>query len=601
MKTNKNMSNEEVAKLLRSVAAAYQVKGDGEQDRFKVIAYERASDVIDHMAVEVRELWKRGQLDGIEGIGKSIAAHLGELFQAGKVKHYEEVLGDLPPAMFELLDVPGLGAKRALKLTKTLGITKEHGALEKLKQAAEKGKIREIEGFGEQSEKDILASVTEVKKRVRRHLLPHALPVAEAIVEWMRKDKNVEKVDPLGSLRRSASTVGDIDIAVASSNPKSVIEHFINYPDKTKIIEAGDTTASIALPGGFQVDLMVQPPDAYGALLQHFTGSKQHNVELRAYAQRKGLSLSEYGIKTDGEIAAEGEPRQRREKFKTEEEFYNKIGMDWISPQMREAKGEIYLAIKHQLPKLIELSDMKGDLHIHSDFLQDVSHDPGRSSMEEMVKVAEDLGYEYIAFTEHNPKSELTDSKALDMIKRKAEKVAIINSSLSKNGLKHVFNSLEIDIKVNGDLALPGKAFDYLDFAIVSVHSSFRLPGKEQTKRVLEGLLHPKVKILGHPTGRKLNEREGIQLDWDQIFEYCKARDKWLEINSWPERLDLPDSLAWEAVKRGIRLVINTDSHAADQLNGIRYGISVAQRAWATKGDIINTLEYNKLKGLLEV
>lgn len=589
MKTNKNMANEEVAKLLRAIAAAYQVKEKSPQDHFKVIAYEKAADVIDQLAVEVRELWKKSGVEGVEGVGRAIARYLSELFETGNVKHFEEIFDGLPPAMFELLDVPGLGAKRALKLTKTLGITKAHGALEKLKEAAEKGRIRKIEGFGEQSEKDILGAIAEVRERTKRHLLPTALPLAEEVISWLKKNDKVEKADPLGSLRRKVPTVGDIDISVASRDPKEVIAHFTNFPNKVKVVEAGDITASILLPGGIQVDLMVQPPDAYGALLQHFTGSKQHNVDLRAFAQRKGLSLSEYGIKTNGEI----------EKFENEEEFYKRIGLDWIPPELREARGEIEASLENNLPQLVELKDIKGDLHMHSNFWLSTSHDPGRSSMEEMVAKAQELGYEYIAFSEHNPKSEESEVNVMEMLKKKQEKIEKINSQLSGK-LKRVFNCLEIDIRSTGELALPQKAFDLIDFAIVSLHSSFRYPQPEQTKRVLSGLAHPKVQIFGHPTGRKLNERSGADLDWDEIFGFCKKNDKWLEINSWPERLDLPDGLVKEAVRRGIKLVIDTDSHAVDHMDGLRFGLSVARRGWATRDDIVNTLEYNDFKRVLK-
>lgn len=590
MKTSKNMTNEEIAKLLRSVAAAYQVKGKGPQDKFRIIAYERAADVIDSLTTEIKDLWKEEKLDEIEGIGTAIDQYLNELFLTGKVKHFKELFSDLPEAMFELLDIPGLGAKRALKLTKTLGITKAHGAVEKLAEAAEKGRIREIEGFGEQSEKDIIEAIKEVKERIKRYLLSYALPIAEDVVSWMKKNPKVDQINLLGSLRRRAPTVGDIDIAVASSSPEEVIEHFLEYPKKLRKIEAGETTASILLPNGVQVDLMVQPPNGYGALLQHFTGSKQHNIALREYAITKGLSLSEHGIKHDGKV----------KRYTNEEDFYKALGMDWILPELRENTGEIQASLSEKLPKLIELGDIKGDLHMHSNFLTDVSHDPGSDSMEEMIKEAEKLGYEYIAFSEHNPKSEATEREVLEMLKQKKDRVEKINTTL-KGSVKHIFNSLEIDIQASGNLALPEKAFDLLDFVIVSLHSSFRLPIKEQTKRILKGLEHPKAKIFGHPTGRKLNERPGVQLEWDRIFDFCKKYNKWLEINSWPERLDLPDVLVRETVKRDIKLVINTDSHAANQLGGIYYGVTVARRGWATKEDVVNTLEYNDIKQMFKI
>lgn len=586
MKMNRQMTNLEIAELLRAVAAAYQLKKSPSQnDRFRIIAYQRAADAIEQATSEVRDLREEDKLDEIAGIGKAIEEYLDELFETGKVEHFEEVLEGLPPAMFELLKVPGIGAKSAYKLTKELGITKAHGALEKLKKAAEKGRVRDIEGFGEQSEKEIAGSIQEVSERTRRLLLPHATMVAEDVVSWLRKDPNVKRADPLGSLRRRAATVGDVDIAVATDKPREVIEHFKKYPRKTKILEAGEATSSLILPGGVQVDLMVQPLDTYGSLLQHFTGSKHHNVALRTHALKKGLSLSEYGIKKNNRLT----------KYTSEEEFYKALDMEWIPPEIREDNGEINAALKRTLPHLVELEDIKGDLHMHTNVITEVSHDTGRNSVKEYVEQAEKLGYEYIGITEHNPKSGLPERNVLDILKHKKEK-----AEEESTGKVKVFNGLEIDIKSGGGLALTDKGFDLLDYAIASLHSSFRGPKLAQTKRVLTALEHPKVKIFGHPTARKLNERPGVDLDWEKIFDFCKKNDKWLEINSWPERLDLPDSLVHEAVKRGVKLVIDTDSHAVEHMIGMRFGVAVARRGWAEKKDIVNTLSYNELARFLK-
>lgn len=579
------MTNLEIAELLRGVAAAFQLKEKlSSNDKFRIIAYQRAADAVEHATSEAKDLWEEGKLGEVAGIGTAIAGHLDELFKTGKVRHFEAITRGLPPAMFEFLNVPGIGAKTAYKLTKELGITKAHGSLEKLRKAAEKGHIRKIEGFGEQSEKEIADAVQEASERTRRLLLPYAMGIAEDVVAWLKKNSDVKRADPLGSLRRQASTVGDIDIAVATKNPKDVIEHFTKYPKKTKVIEAGEATASLLLPGGSQVDLMVQPPDAYGALLQHFTGSKHHNVSLRTLALKKGLSLSEYGIKKRGRLT----------KVATEEEFYKMLGMDWIPPELREDRGEINAALNHSLPKLVGLEDIKGDFHIHSNVITEVSHDAGRGSIKDYVKQAEKLSYEYIGISEHNPKSDLSEAKVLEMLKRKKDRIQKAESRKVK-----VFNGLEVDMKPDGGLALPERAFDLLDYVIASIHSSFKGSKEKQTKRVLSALAHPRVKILGHPTARKLNEREEVDFIWEEIFEFCKKHDKWLEINSWPERLDLPDILVHEAVKQGVKLVINTDSHEVGHMTGMRYGISVARRGWAQKEDIINTMEYNKVKELI--
>ena len=582
------MINTQIAELLRAIAAAYQLKNE-EKNRFRIIAYQRAADAVEHASSELKDLWDDGKLKEVPGIGESIASHLDELFRTGKSGHFEEVMKGLPREMFDLMAVPGIGAKTAYKLVTKIGIK----SLEELEKAGKKGKIAELEGFGEESQSDILRSIEETKGRTKRHILPYAAANAGRVIEWMLKSKVVKRADPLGSLRRQAATVGDIDIAVSSDNSKEALEHFVNYPKKTRVLEKGDRTASIVLPGGVQVDLMVQPPNAYGALLQHFTGSKHHNIALREYALKHGMSLSEYGIKIKGKL----------NKLANEEEFYKKLGMDWILPELREDAGEIEAALNHKLPRLVELKDVKGDLQIHSDFDIETSHDIGESSMEEIIRKADQLGYEYIAFTEHNPsKSKHNESQVVDILKRKREAVEKLNYSFVKShckSIKKVFNSLEIDILPDGGLAIPEKGLALLDFALVSIHSSFRLPRDKMTKRVLSALAYPQVKIFAHPTARKLNEREGVELNWPEIFSFCRKKSKWLEINAEPMRLDLPDILVREAVKTGVKLTLGTDSHHRDGMNNMAFGIAVARRGWVTKDDIVNSRSLKEFEKMI--
>lgn len=588
------MNNRQIAKLLHSVAAAYEVKGESQ---FKIVAYERAATAIEHATSEVKDLWDDQQLTSLPGIGANIASHLDELFRTGKVKHFQQVMKSLPPAMFVLIDLPGIGAKTAFKLCQKLKIYQAKDAYLKLKKAAKEGKIAKLEGFGEQSEKVILETLKGYKKKEERMLLPFASQLADKLINYMKQEKAVVRIDPLGSLRRKAATVGDIDLAVATRKSKQVIDHFVKYPDAKEVVAAGQNTARINLQSNHQIDLKTQEPESYGALLQHYTGSKQHNIHLREIAQKKGWSLSEYGIKK-----GKGH-RVKIQKFSQEGEFYQALSMDWIPPELREDVGEIEAAQKHQLPKLIDLKDIKGDLHVHSDFPIEPSHDLGADSMKLMAQKAQELGYEYLGFSEHNPsQSQHSTKKIIDIIKRKKEVIDKLNYSFNKSSRKHklrLINGLEVDIKPDGKLALPEAAIKILDFAIASIHASFKMPEKEMTKRVLASLEHPKVKILGHPTGRKLGEREGFELNWDKIFAFCKKYDKWLEINAWPDRLDLPDSLVRETVKNGVKIVINTDSHALDQMNLMTFGISVAKRGWAKKSDIINTLSWSKLNARL--
>jgi DNA polymerase (family 10) len=572
------MNNLQIAELLRAVAASLQLKG-ADKNKFRIVAYERAADAVEHASSELKDLWDDDKLKDVPGIGEAIAAHLDELFKTGNSKHFETIMKGFPPAMFTLMELPGVGAKTAYKLVSQLGIKN----LAELEKAAKTGKISELEGFGGQSQADILKAVGESKGKVRRHLLPYAEEIAGEIITWLKKIPETKEVNPLGSLRRKASTIGDIDIAVASNNAPKVIAHFVSYPKAVRTIERGDRTASILLPGSVQVDLMVQPPEAYGSLLQHFTGSKHHNIALRDYALKHGMSLSEYGIKIKAKL----------EKFSTEEAFYKKIGLAWIPPELREDTGEIEAASENKIPELVDTDDVKSDLHIHSSFDVETSHDLGESSMQEIVEKGSSLGYTYLAMTEHNPsRGKHSDQQIVDILKRKREATEKLNYSIVKskgNGVQKVFNSLEIDIMPEGTLPVPEEGLEILDFALVAIHSSFRLSRSEMTKRVISSMAHPKIKILAHPTARKLNEREGIELNWPEIFDFCIANEKWLEINADPMRLDLPDTLVREAVKAGVKLTLGTDSHHKDCLDYMQFGVSVARRGWALKDDIVNS------------
>src|SRR3990167_2022310 len=579
------MGNEQISKLLRNIAVAYTIKNE-KKFRFQIIAYQKASDTIKNLTSEIKEYYKEDRLDELSGIGTSIRGHLIELFQKVRVKQFEWALKDIPQSVFVLIDVPGFGPKRAYKLVNEFNLTNPKTAIEDLEKIAEQGKIASLSGFGEKSQSDIIRSISEFrlgKGKTTKMILPYALEIAEKIIEYLKTCRDVKKAEPLGSLRRKSPTVGDIDIAVASYNPESVISHFISYPHKERVMEKGDITASMLVSGGRQVDLMVQPPESFGSLLQHFTGSKSHNIALREFAIKKGLSLSEYGIKS-------GRYKKIR-KYDTEERFYDALEADWIPPEIRENTGEIELAVSHKLPQLIELGDIKGDLHIHSSFPIEPSHDLGKNSIEEMMTKAKELGYEYIGFSEHNPSiSKHESSEVYAIISKRNKNIEQINSNINN---VRIFKLLEVDILPNGSLAIDNKCLDLLDGAIVSIHSLFNMNKHTMTKRILKGLSHKKAKILAHPTGRMLNERPGYELNWNEVFAFCKKFNKALEINSWPARLDLPDDLIRQAIQNGVRLVINTDSHSTAEMNLMRYGVAMARRGWAGKNDILNTLGYN--------
>lgn len=590
------MTNSEIAKLFRNVAAAYTIKDEGKY-RFQIIAYTKATDAIEHTNTELKDLYNQNQLDKVPGIGASMKQHLEELFKTGKVKHFEALFKDIPSAVFPLLDVPSFGPKKAYKLVKAFHLTNQDSVIVDVEQLAINGKIRTLETFGQKSEADILRTLKEYKKgttKSSRMVLPYAYDLAQKILSYVKQSKDVIDAQPLGSLRRMVSTVGDVDIAVTSHNPKAVIKHFIAYPQKERVIEEGPVTASILMYGGKHVDLLVLEPEMFGSLLQHFTGSKHHNVALREYAIKKGFSLSERGIKLIRHLpAGRQEKNQPLKKFNTEEAFYDFLGMQWIPPEMRENQGEIELAITSKLPKLVTLADIKADFHVHSNYPIEPSHDLGNNTMEEMIEKAISFGYEYMAFSEHNPSvSSHTKSQIYDLLKKRQDKIEKLRQKFAKK--LHLINLMETDILTSGQLALDDKALDFLDASIVSIHSVFSMDKEKMTKRIIKGLSHPKAKVLAHPTGRLLNDRAGYQLDFERLFEFVVKENKALEINAWPTRLDLPDSLVKEAKEKGVSFVIDTDAHATDQMHNMFYGVSVARRGWLEKSDILNALPYNQ-------
>lgn len=581
------MTNLEIATMLRKVAAAYLVLGE---NRFRIIAYERAADSIEHLTSEVKDYWDDHKLEEIPGVGGGIASNLDELFRFGKSKHWETVFASVPQAIFPLLSVPGLGPKKAYQLVKTLGFHDPKTVIADLEKAAKAGKIAPIEGFGEKSQSVILESIGIYKRgaiKENRMPLPYADAVAREVISYIGKGGGAERIDVLGSLRRQVSTIGDIDIAVATRKPEAVLKRFLTFPHQ-KIIDHGPRGATLLLSNGRQADLRVQTPEAYGAMLQYFTGSKNHNIQLRSLALEQGKSLNEYGIKD----VKTGKLRT----YATEEAFYKAVGLPMIPPELREDKGEIAAARSGKLPKLVVPGDIVGDLHVHSSYDLHSSHDLGKNSVHELLTKAEQLGYEYIGFSDHNPRANQTAGEIVDIMKRRKAAYEKLYASWKPRQKKRVrmFLMCEVDILPDGSLALPEKAFAYVDAVIVSIHSAFTQPKEKVTARLISALTNnPKVRILGHPTGRLLGSREGVDADWPKVFAVAKERDIALEINAFPERLDLPDTLVYDAVRGGIRLIIDTDAHASLHLDLMQYGVSVARRGWAQKRDITNTLGYN--------
>ena len=584
------IANADIARLFRQVAAIYTVQN---VNRFRIIAFEKAADAIETSNLEIRDLWQDKRLSEIPGIGATLSGHLNQLFTKGKVREYEELFKTVPAGMLILLDVSGFGPKKAYRLAHEFNLTDANKAVDKLLKAAKDDKIASLEGFGAKSQADIIEALERFKQgqnKKKRMPLPIADSSAKLLVAYLQKLEETEKVEPLGSLRRKVSTIGDVDIAVATIDPKKVLDHFLKYPKKDKTIEIGPGGASMILDNGQQADLRVQKPQSFGAMLQYFTGSKQHNIHLREFALKKGLSLSEYGIKLLKH------KKQKIMEFSQEEDFYKYLGLPWIPPELREDLGEIEAAENSKLPDLVKLADIKGEVHIHTNYNLEPSHDLGQNSLGEMVDKAQRLGYEYLGISDHNPSiSKHTENEIVGIMKRRKADYEQIMSKIKSVRVK-LFIMMEVDILPEGKLALPEKAFEFVDAVVISIHSSFQMPKEEMTKRVLSAYSHRKAKILAHPSGRLIGKREGYDLDWQRIFNFAKEKNKAIEINAHPARLDLVDVLVKRAVDNGNKLIIDTDSHDRESMDLMEYGITVARRGWAEKKDILNTLPYNKFK-----
>ncbi len=560
------LSNQRLAKILRNVAAAYTIKKVG--NFFQIRAYENVADSIEQSTAEVFDLWIEGKLDQIPGIGPSIKGYLEELFKTGKVKHFEQVQKDIPNVVFDLLDISGVGPKTAEKIA-DLGVKDLDDLKKKLKSGVLVNK-----GFSAKLAQNIMQGLRQLSQKDNRMLLPYAYAQSEKILGYLKKSLFVLKVDSLGSLRRMVATIGDLDFSASSKEPTKVVDYFIKMPGVARILDQGEFKASVVLNSGIRVDLLVGEPDSYGALLQHFTGSKIHNIKLRTYALKKGLSLSEY-VRT-----------------KTEEEFYRLLGMDVPPPEIREDTGEIEAALEHKLPMLVSLKDIKGDLHLHSNFpIEKPSHGIGADSIEDIVKNAEKLGYQYVGISDHSPSFNLSKDKIKVTIGKRTNSIQQIK--LKTKSIR-VLNGLEIDILGDGSLSVPDEILATLDYCIAGIHSGHRGEKDIITKRLISALNNPHVDIISHPTNRLLNERDSSEGDWEMIFSLAAKNHKIMEINAFPNRLDLRDDLVRMAKTYGVKFIINTDAHEISQMDNMRFGVSVARRGWATKEDIVNTWDWKK-------
>lgn len=566
--------------MLSLIAAVYLLNNE---NRFKVIAYQKAAETVEHLPRELYNIWQEGKLREVPGFKASIGESIEELFKTGVSKHFDSILVGVPETLPVLLEVPGIGPKKAIKLINEFKLFDKNTVFADLIALADADKISTLDTFGKKSQQDIKAAIELFQSAYTektRMPLPIASQIAKQVAEYMKQLKSVKQIDYMGSLRRQLSTIGDVDVSImaAPEDSKAIVAHFLEIPGKLAVVNAGDEKASIVFPPNVRVDLRVTDEASYGSMLQYFTGSKQHNINLREFALKKGYSLNEYGIK---EVATE-----KLHLMSNEEKFYNFLGLDLIPPEIREGTTEIELAKKHELPQLVTTKDIRGDFHIHSSYDITTSHDVGANTYEQIVDKAVDIGYDYVGFADHNPRqSGLTEAEVVEIMRLRREHI----DKVLKHSKIPYYVSLEIDILPTGELALPEKGFDYIDFAIISIHSSFTQSREDQTTRLLKALSHKKVKLWGHPTGRLINKREGVQLDWQKIFSFVVDNDIALEINSSPARLDLPDALVREGMQKGVKFMVNTDSHDIKHMDFMEYGVSVARRGWLEPKHVVNT------------
>jgi len=567
--------NSDISDILREVADLLDIEG---ADDFRVRSYRQAAQSIDNLSGNLREMVKQDKdLTELSGIGESIAEKIKEIVSTGSLKQLEEIKQRVPEHLADLLKVEGLGPERVKELHDELDIN----SLEDLKEAVENQKVRELGGFGVKMEENIGKELkrTDGESRI---LLIRAEEYAHPLVAYLEEFDEIGRVEIAGSYRRRKETVGDLDILVTCDKKEAVMEHFTSYEDIQEVLSKGDTRSSVRMRSGLQVDLRVISDESYGAALVYFTGSKQHNIRIRERALDRDLKINEYGVfKENKEESIAG---------KTEKEVYESVDLPVIPPELREDRGEVKAAEQENLPKLITLEDLKGDLHMHT------TYSDGGSSIKEMAEAAKELGHEYIAITDHSKRVTVANGMDADELAKQIEKIEEINSEL--DGIR-ILKGIEVDILDDGALDLPDDILKRLDLRVCSIHYKLGLSEKKQTKRILKAMGNPLFNILGHPTGRQMPDRGEMNLDMETIMEAALENGCFLEVNATPRRMDLNDRYCRMAKERGLKVVISTDAHSTGELEHQKYGVFQARRGWLEKEDVINTRDVNDLLELL--
>jgi len=569
------MKNRELADIFERMADILEFKGE---NPFKISAYRKASRIIGDLTQDIEEIADQGRLKDVPGIGEGMAKKIAEYLKTGKISKFEEIKKEVSDELIAIMDIPGMGPKTLSMLHKEKGISN----LSQLEKAVENGSLIGLPGIGEKKAENIKRGIDLLKQSKGRMNLGIAFPVAKRIAETLREKTGSQKIEWAGSLRRMKENIGDIDILATGADHEKIVHTFTHLPEVREVLASGETKASVIVEGGTQIDLRVVEEDSYGAALQYFTGSKGHNIRLRGIAKAKGIKINEYGV-FKGEKKIGG---------KEEKEVYRLLDMDWIEPELREDRGEIEAAQERRLPKLVQESEIKGDLHVHSKWSD------GTSSIEEIAKAAQKRGYQYVAICDHSKSLRIAHGLDESRLMKQIEEIDRVNEKFGEKFKNfQILKGTEVDILADGGLDLSDKVLEKLDLVVGAVHSGFKQEKGRMTKRILRALENPLIHVIAHPTGRLLGARDAYEVEMDELMEAAKQHGKALEINAYFERLDLDDIHCRKAKEMGIQVGIGTDSHHLDQMWMISLGVAVARRGWLEATDILNTLP---LKGILK-
>jgi len=562
------MKNRQIADMFERIADVLEFQGEMP---FKINAYRRAARALVDMPTDIETLWKEGRLRNVPGVGEALAKKMDEFLRTGRMSKFEEATGSVPSGLIDLLGIQSLGPKTLALAHKKLGIQN----ITDLKRVVEDGSLTALPGMGPKKVENIRKGMELREKSAGCVPLGRALNLVEEIVHRLKKHPGVGRMDPAGSLRRMRETVGDIDILAETKSGESLIRTFVSLPMVTRVLAAGSTKGSVLVEGGIQVDLRAVDSDSYGAALQYFTGSKEHNVRIRELAKKRGLKVNEYGL---------FDRNEKRLGGRTEEWLYERLGMPWIPPELREDNGEIENALENKLPDLVALRDVLGDLHVHTEWSD------GRASIGIMAQKAKALGYRYLAVCDHSQSAGYANGLTPERLEEQVREIGRINRG--GKGFR-VLAGTEVDIRTDGTLDFPDTLLSKLDIVVAAVHSGFK---KRVTERLISAANHPLVDVLAHPTGRLISKREGYEVNIEAVMKACAETGTAMEINAWFERLDLSDVHARRAGDMGVKLAIGTDAHEPGHMDAMRLGIGVARRAWLEKGDVLNCRSWEKRK-----